>query len=553
MARISLENLLKKETAKLVLQLMDGLGSQVCIEDAQGKLLLGTIPQTGSTYPIEAGEQKYGQVSGAPVTAKPVAELIQHMLRQDIEKKALGTEILNLYREINLIYNFSEKLAESIDPASVAQLALTEAFQLNRASSGWVILLQERTDAQLLIASTGLGFPAGVDLASDRFLRGIIDEGKAGIISERSELGRIDPSLQALMFAPLKVKHRLVGAIFLAHHEPIQYTAAELKLLTTLALQSAAAIESALLFEKGIREAQRREESIRRIHEATTRFVPNEFVRSLGFNNITEVSLGDNVEKEVTVFFNDIRGYTTLAETMTPGENFKFVNAFHGRMGPFVEQFGGFINQYLGDAIMALFTQNPANALHAAIAMQQALQTYNLERSRKNRTPIRMGVGIHTGPLIMGIIGDQNRLDAATIADSVNTSSRIESLTKHYGVSILLSEESVKKMPASSSFKLRYLGQVQVKGKNEPIGVYECFDGDPPELQDLKTKTLADFDLGLAAYYQRDFHTAAEAFNRVLRTNPDDHPTRLFLYKAVDFNNEKVDDEWSGVEVITFK
>lgn len=551
MAKTSLEHLLKKETAKLVLHLMDALGGNISIEDAQGKSLLGTVPQSGAVYHIEVGEQSYGQVSGA--AAKPVAELIQHLLLQDIEKKALGTEILGLYREINLIYNFSEKLAESIDPAAIAQLALAEAFQLNRASSGWVTLLSEKADAQLLLASVGQDFSSGADLAANPFLLSITQAGKAGILSDSSELERIDPGIKALMFAPLKVKHRLVGAIFLAHHEPLQYTAAELKLLTTLALQSAAAIESALLFEKGIREAQQREESIRRIHEATTRFVPKEFVRSLGYDNITEVTLGDNVEKEVTVFFNDIRGYTTLAETMTPTENFKFVNAFHGRMGPFVEQYGGFINQYLGDAIMALFTQNPANALHAAIAMQQALQTYNYERSHKNRIPIRMGIGIHTGPLIMGIIGDQHRLDAATIADSVNTSSRIESLTKHYGVSILLSEESLKKIDNPAQFKLRYLGKVQVKGKHEPIGVYECFDGDTAALQEIKAKTLSDFDKGLVAYYQRDFHAAAEAFNKVLKINPNDHPTRLFLHKAVDFYNVKVTDDWNGVEVITFK
>jgi adenylate cyclase len=556
MARISLKHVLNKETSKLVLQLMEALGNEVSVEDAQGEQLLGTLPQSGSSYLIKTKEQTYGQVNGPPALAKPLADIIQHLLQQEIEKKALNTEIQNLNREISLINDFSEKLAASIDPSDVAQMALAEAFRLNRASCGWIVLLPEHENTPLIFAHIGKLTPFAADLGSHRFLRGIIEKGQAGIISGTSgikKLKQIDETLKALMFAPLQVKHRLVGAIFLACDQPVLYSKAELKLLTTLALQTAVAIESSLLFEKGIKESQQREESIRRIHEASARFVPNEFVRALGYQNITEVTLGDNVEKEVTVFFNDIRGYTTLAETMTPAENFNFVNAFHGRMGPLVEQYGGFINQYLGDAIMALFTQNPVNALRAAIGMQLVLQTYNQERSRKNRIPIHMGIGIHTGPLIMGIIGDQNRLDAATIADSVNTSSRIESLTKHFGVSILLSEESLKKIDAPQAFKFRYLGKVQVKGKNEPIGIYECFDGDTPELQEMKSKTLADFEKGLTSYYKRDFYQAADAFNKVLRTNPNDHPTRLFLYKAIGFNNEKVEDDWNGVEVITFK
>ena len=420
MALISLEHLLKKEKAKLVLQLIEASGQQVSIEDFQGKQLLDTSAQVGASYLIESSGQTYGQVSGQPIVAKPVADLIHFLLHQAIEKQQLDSEIWYLQQKINLMHNSAD-------------------------------------------------------------------------------------------------------------------------------------IENALLLEKGIKEVQQQEASIWQIHEATTRFVPNQFIRALGFEHITEVSLGDNVEKEVTVLFNDIRGYTTLAETMTPTENFKFVNAFHGRMGPFIQQHEGFINQYLGDGIMALFTKQPDQALSAAVDMQIALHQYNVQRIKKNRQPISMGIGLHTGPLIMGIIGDQHRLDAATIADSVNTSSRIESLTKHFGVSILLSEESLKKLEHPEQFHTRYLGQVLVKGKNEPIGVYECFDGVELSVFELKQKALAAFEEGLALYYQRAFHDAAEAFNRALKTNPDDVPSRLFLYKSVDLIAEGVAEDWTGVEVMVFK
>ncbi len=308
--------------------------------------------------------------------------------------------------------------------------------------------------------------------------------------------------------------------------------------------------------------------NLHRIHATTGKFVPNEFLRALGRESITEVSLGDQTQKEVTILFTDIRGYTTLAETMTPEENFKFVNALFSRMGPIIREFNGFVNQYLGDAIMAIFPNSPSDCLKAAIDMQKTLAQYNNERIQKGRQAIRMGIGLHTGPLAMGIIGDEQRMNAATISDSVNTAARIEGLTKYYKVSILLSEDSLKKIeqinpstgisnPISKSsqngFNVRYLGQVQVKGKKEPFGIYECFDGDNSELISQKIKTIGDFNLGLFHFFQKSFPEALGAFNKVLKINKDDHPARLFLNKSSQYTVEGVSDDWTGIETMKTK
>ena len=113
-------------------------------------------------------------------------------------------------------------------------------------------------------------------------------------------------------------------------------------------------------------------------------------------------------------------------------------------MGPIIRQHGGFINQYLGDAIMAIFPNNASDALYAAIKMQKEVHEFNARRSLLHKAPIKIGVGLHTGPLIMGITGDHERMDATTIADTVNTASRLESLTKYYKGNLLLSEASLK-------------------------------------------------------------------------------------------------------------
>ncbi len=271
------------------------------------------------------------------------------------------------------------------------------------------------------------------------------------------------------------------------------------------------------------------------IHKATSRFVPSEFIRSVGREEITEVLLGDHVEKEVTVLFSDIREYTRLAEGMTPEENFKFVNSYVGRMGPVIHENRGFVNQYLGDGIMALFPDHPEDALRSAIAMQQNVQEYNRFREEDGRDPISIGIGLHTGSLIMGIIGDVYRNDTAIIADTVNTSSRMEGLSKHFGAQIILSEESLNYINEPEQFGLRYLGKVQVKGKEKPLGIYECFDGEPAESITLKKKTLKNFNKGIQHFIHYEFPKASAAFDHVLSIDPEDEVARYFMSKAAEY------------------
>ena len=284
------------------------------------------------------------------------------------------------------------------------------------------------------------------------------------------------------------------------------------------------------------------------LNKVTGRFVPNAFLKSLGRDNITEVRLGDQVERQVTVFFSDIRGYTLLSEQMTPEENFRFVSSYNRRFGPIITENNGFINQYLGDGIMAIFSKTPDDALAASVNIQRAILAYNQERRGKSRLPIRTGIGFHTGPLIMGIIGDESRMDATTISDTVNTASRIESLNKYYATNILFSEASLQQLQAPDAFPHRYMGQVQMKGKEVPVGVYECFAGDEMYLREQKMNTLDLFNNSVLCYFARDFRGATEGLEEVLALNSEDKTARMFLNKALAFLASGVPDDWSGIE-----
>jgi len=300
--------------------------------------------------------------------------------------------------------------------------------------------------------------------------------------------------------------------------------------------------------QKNLDDQKRNYEAQQRVNQAISRFVPNAFLNALGKSNITEIQLGDAVEKEVTICFSDIRNYTSLAEQLSPQENFKFVNDYNHRMGPIIQNYQGFVNQYMGDGIMAIFPNTAEGALRAAIEMQHAIQQYNSDRILAEKSPIKIGIGLHSGSLIMGITGDKNRMDAATISDSVNTAARIENLTKHYGASILLSEESLNKLDNPSDFNTRYLGQVQVKGKQEPINIYECFDGDLPTNIELKLATLDNFNKGIKSYFQQEFEQATYAFEAVLQQHPTDTTAKLFLTKAKWLRQAGVEKDWTGIE-----
>jgi class 3 adenylate cyclase len=292
---------------------------------------------------------------------------------------------------------------------------------------------------------------------------------------------------------------------------------------------------------------------LHRIHKATGKFVPFEFLRYLGRESIVDVRLGDQTHQEVTILFCDIRGYTSISEEMSPEDNFKFINSFVGRMGPIIKRHQGFINQYMGDAIMAIFPKDVAFGLKAAIEMEQNIDEFNMERIEKGRKPFQVGIGLHTGPLIMGIIGDETRSDPSTISDTVNIASRMEGMTKYYGTRILISDDSYQSIMHPEDFHFRYMGEVVVKGKKLPVKVYECFDGDEPESIDKKIDTLSDFEEGLRTYFARDFPEASVTFNNIVKLHPQDLTSQYYYKLAVKYAGLGVDDDWTGVEKLDRK
>lgn len=553
MAQSPLKSLLRKQSSfKAWLENYAALhATDIAIADIGGDILFGKETNTSATtVPIVLQDVEIGTVNGDEHGAL-VAQLITQLLDKEAEKKKLGNEVLHLYQELNFIYNFSEKLTETIDADTITQIALEQAMHSIPANAGVVVLWDESRKVLNVPAVAGEELFNANNLSLNRHLLLQIGmNGQSEIIEDLATLkenGIIAEDTQTLVYAAMKVKHRIMGAIILAGKYKEQFSAGHLKLLVTLSLQASSAIENALLYERNIREVREREEAILRIHEVTKKFVPNEFIRSLGKETLTDVILGDQVEKIVTVLFTDIRDFTTLSENMTPEENFRFVSSFNARLGPIIRSHRGFINQYLGDSIMAIFPEEPEDALLAGIHMQQEVTRLNEERQQAGLPPIGAGIGMHTGPLIMGITGDEYRLDAATISDTVNTAARIESLSKHYHSDLLLSNETLRLIPNAGKYLIRNLGQVQLKGKLKHMSISECFDGRSGAEQAIKKQTLPIFQEASLCFTQGDFGKAIDLFGQVINTDASDYAAILFFNHCTRLLSSGNTSQWNGV------
>jgi class 3 adenylate cyclase/ActR/RegA family two-component response regulator len=283
------------------------------------------------------------------------------------------------------------------------------------------------------------------------------------------------------------------------------------------------------------------------VNDAYGRFVPHEFLSLLNKESITQVELADHEEREMTIMFADIRDFTPLSESMNPQENFRFLNSYLSRVSPVIGQHHGFIDKYIGDEIMALFPRSPDDAIQAAIALQIEVALYNQHRGSCGYDPVRIGISLHTGRLMLGIIGEDKRMEGTVISDSVNLASRLESLTKLYGASIIASETTVQGLREADRYKHRFLDEVRVRGRTNSIKLYEIYDGLADSVVDTKEETKAVFGEALAYYQAGQFQSAHPLFQTVVERDDGDKAAQVFLDRIAYFGQNGAPEGWSGV------
>jgi class 3 adenylate cyclase len=214
-------------------------------------------------------------------------------------------------------------------------------------------------------------------------------------------------------------------------------------------------------------------DSLLKLNNSLSRFIPQNFIDLMGKSNITEVSLGNCTEQEMTIMFSDIRSFTTISEQLSSGDSFRFINDYLQVMGPIIKSNKGFIDKYIGDGIMALFPNHPNDAVKASLEMMAALEKFNQLNVSLNKPQIAIGIGLHYGMVVLGTVGEPDRMDTTVISDAVNLAARIESLTKQYQVPIIISGETFDKLNDNLMKRCSCIGKATVKGKSIETRLYQ--------------------------------------------------------------------------------
>jgi adenylate cyclase len=263
-------------------------------------------------------------------------------------------------------------------------------------------------------------------------------------------------------------------------------------------------------------------------------------------------------KRELTVFFSDVRGFTTISERLAPEALANLLNEYFTPMTNIVLNSGGLLDKYIGDALMAVWgaplpmDNHADNALHASLKMLDALDVLREGWQKKNLPAIDIGCGINTGPMVIGNMGSDLRFDYTVLGDAVNLGARLEGITKEYGVRVVCSEMTRAALKGPQDFVLRELDWIKVKGKNEPVTIFEVMRF-KNEQRDSAETTAELFKQGLSLYRQRDFIAAQHAMMTILQKNPHDGPAGIFLERCEYFIDNPPSENWDGVWVMKSK
>ncbi|PRP74121.1 putative ATPase [Planoprotostelium fungivorum] len=282
---------------------------------------------------------------------------------------------------------------------------------------------------------------------------------------------------------------------------------------------------------------------IKRLNDVQSCFVPREFLDLLHVTTITDIRLGKAIEKEMTIIFVDIRSFTTLSEGLTPEENFQFINQYLSTIGPIIRKFRGFIDKFMGDGTLALFPTNSTDALLASLEIQAA--TSNFEFLGRQ---IRVGVGVNTGNVMLGILGEDQRMTCDVISSAVNISSRLEELTKHYQCKVIASEDTII---SSKNLVTRELDHVKVMGIKHPVNIYEVMCT-VNNARDEQYELRDEFKRARELYNQKEFDTSMEVFSG-LHEKFGDQASKIFAERCKDLIAKPPQEEWTDVFEFTHK
>ncbi len=293
----------------------------------------------------------------------------------------------------------------------------------------------------------------------------------------------------------------------------------------------------------------------KRLKSTMYRYMTQELAEEL--LKLDDAKLGGD-RKEVSVLFSDIRSYTALTEKLAAEEVVGMLNEYFESMVEAIFKYKGTLDKYIGDAIMAVFgsplpLQDHAwRAVQTAVEMRHRLEEFNDRRISLDKEPIRIGIGINSDSVISGNIGSSKRMEFTAIGDGVNLGSRLESASKQYGCDIIISEYTLR--PCKELIWYRELDCIRVKGKNEPVKIYELVELISEQISDQKQQVIELYHKGREFYLKRQFRKAWNEFATIVdELAPDDKAAKLQMERSQHFVNNPPPEDWDGVWTMTEK
>jgi len=365
-------------------------------------------------------------------------------------------------------------------------------------------------------------------------VRRVVDSGSPLIVAADSvglgtglgRQGQHNATIPSTLAVPIVVQDKTIGVIYAEHHEPGRYfTSDHEEAVAFLCAQAAAPLWNFEL-EARLRAADEHRQSLM---DVQSRFVPNELLRILDIDDLCRVRSGYRVERPMTVLISDIRGYTALLEDMNVSEAGNLAMGFLRAVEVPIITCNGMIQDVRGDEILAVFESEPDNAVRAGLAMLRSLREHNLERLTHGSEELRVGIGINTGVVGVGLVGGVNRMVLTIIGDAVNLASRVESTNKRYGSALLISDKTYARLAKPEQFDIRRMERVMVVNRRRPVTIYEVYDEDQEALRAAKRSAQPAFDEAFALFDAGDVDQARAAFERCRLLLPDDPVAPLHL------------------------
>jgi predicted ATPase/class 3 adenylate cyclase len=440
----------------------------------------------------------------------------------------------------------------TVDPVGIHRLiqALPAAATLDRLAEVLLGTVADTTGAARVLLLTGEGehlvvravHQTGVtmmidraspDVAHDRsIVRDVARKGSPlAVTADVGPNGDHKPhkrgaAISMTLAVPVRVRDKTIGAVYAEHHEPVRaFGPGHEEALVALCAQAAAPLWNFEL-EGRLQEAEEHRQSL---IDVQSRFISSELLRILDIDDIRRVRCGYRVERRMTVLISDIRGYTALLEGMSVFEASDLTMGFLRAVEVPIITSNGLLQDMRGDEVLAVFDTEPDDAVRAGLAMLRSLREHNRERVAQGSDELRVGIGIHTGAVGLGLVGGVNRMALTVIGDAVNLASRIESTNKRYGSNLLISEETYAQLVGRDQFDIRRMERVMVVNRRQPVTIYEVYDEDPAPLRAAKRAAQPAFDEAFAWFDTGDAGQARVAFERCRTLLPDDHIALLHL------------------------